>query len=241
MKDKLIKAIKSAFEPPPTSKKESFIREINYPKATYWDFIYYQIGYVRKRVWILSVLMLAGFVLFASLAKDPLVFVGLIWMVSAFAPFLALLFVSELARSTSYNMAEMEMTTRYNLGHIMFARMGILGGANLILLLAILPIASLKAEANIIATGLHILVPYLLTCTFSLYVLNKIDRKDVAYYCAGISCAVSVLYCVLLNIKHFLWNDSYIFAWFLVFIVLLSMAIIQAVKLIKKTGDIQWN
>lgn len=241
MKDKLINAVKSAFEPPPATKKESFIQGINYPKSTYWDFICCQIGYIRKRVWVLSVLLLGLFVLLASFENDPTEFLGLIWVISAFAPFLALLFVSELARSTSYNMAEMEMTTRYNLGHILFARMGILGGANLLLLLIILPIAALKAEANIIATGLHLLVPYLLSCAFSLFILNKIDHKDVTYYCGGISCTVSVIYAVLLSTKHFLWSDTFIFAWFLVFIVLLSMAIIQAVKLIKKTGDIQWN
>ena len=233
MKNKLKTELQSAFNPPQSNKKDSFIRNFNYPKASYYDFLLYQIGYIRKRVWCASVLLLVGAWLALKTVDSNSFTYEVLWELSSILPFIALLAVTEILSSTSFNMAELEMTTRFSLGNILLTRMCILGIANLFVFLIILAAMSFKVEYSFFRLGVYLLLPYLLTCFGSLLILNKSASKETVYYCAGVSCSVSILNILVANSKTIIYSDNFVYLW-----VAIS---IQGVKFIKKTEELQWN
>jgi len=65
MKSDLKEQLRQVFDAPDSRRKEEFLQNFNYPKATYREFVFHQIGYIRKRVWGFSlVLLLSVFAVF---------------------------------------------------------------------------------------------------------------------------------------------------------------------------------
>ncbi len=75
-----------------------------------------------------------------------------IWIVSSFLPFIALAGFTEIARSTSYNMAELEMSCKYSLSHVLLARLGILGLTEAILFAVIIAAFWHAGAADVISS-----------------------------------------------------------------------------------------
>ncbi len=131
-------ALKTVFAaPPPLRKKEFLQKTAPVPaKLSLFSFLLVQLRYIRKHVWILAALIF-GFLFSVSfiLSADR------IWALSAFTPLLALLTVAETGRSEIYEMAELEMATRFSLRSVLLARLCILGLNNLFLLGLLFPVS----------------------------------------------------------------------------------------------------
>lgn len=134
MKQHLRQELKNVFDAPQPLHKRAFLRALEQPKISIFAFVLTQLGYIRRWVWIVSALV---FVLSAAgaagLPSDT------VWVASALMPLLALTVVSESGRSQNYEMAELEMATRFSLRSVVLARLGILGMENLIVLVLLLP------------------------------------------------------------------------------------------------------
>lgn len=135
MKQHLRQELKNVFDAPQPLHKRAFLRTLEQPKISILAFVLTQLGYIRRWVWIISALV---FVLSAAgaagLPSDT------VWVASALMPLLALTVVSESGRSQNYEMAELEMATRFSLRSVVLARLGILGMENLIVLGLLLPV-----------------------------------------------------------------------------------------------------
>lgn len=143
-------------------------------------------------VWVISalvfVLSTAGA---AGLPADA------VWVISALMPLLALTVVSESGRSEHYEMAELEMATRFSLRSVVLARLGILGTENLILLGLLLPVWSSRPEGSVVQTGVCVLLPYLMTAFSGLWVVRRIRGCEAVYICAGIAACIGFLMAAL--------------------------------------------
>jgi len=183
------KHLKTAFDPPAPMKKDAFLASLNYPRTTYFGFVAAQVRYIRKRIWCASFL-LVGLVL-AGLAY--LGHGNFIWIVSAFLPLVALAGIMEVAKSLSYNMAELEMSCKYSLSDIVLARLGIIGAVNAVAFIVITAALLRGSGMGLIPLIVQLFTPYLLTTTLSLFSLNRFRMRGTLYVCAGVSCLASAL------------------------------------------------
>ena len=241
MNRQLKSQIKSAFEAPSPTRKTEFLQSLPFPKANRFDFILGQIAYIRKRVWLTSCLLLISILPGLHIFSDDNLFHSL-WLVSSFLPFVVLVTLTEVARSTSYHMAEMEAACRYHLADIVLLRIGILTGFNLLLFGVIVLSFLDKFDFGLFRLGIYLLLPALLTCALSLLVMNHIRSREALYICGSISCFVGIANALFATMQHSkIFSDDYALSWSILFIALLLCTIKESLKFIKKTEELQWN
>jgi len=234
----LKRELKSAFEAPIPTRKSVFISQFNYPKASRFDFLKTQAGYIRKRVWILSGLLFIGTFLGLYFYKVSTSFV---WVVSSDLPFISLISMSEIVRSTTYNMEELEMSCKHNLLEVSLIRLGILGAANLLVLIGISFLLMGKTDFGFFRLGLYLTTPYLLNCYGSLFAINRLKSREITYVCGSVTAFVSTLNALFTMQINIIYTERYWVFWIATFIALAVLSTIEAVKLIKKTGELQWS
>jgi len=240
MNKKLKENLRVAFDAPMPKQKTEFLLSVNFPKASRFDFLLAQIGYIRKRVWIVTFLAVVPSltVLSSQITENVLNFV---WVVSSLLPFIALAGITEIARSVSHNMLELEISCKYSFSDIVLARLGILSCTNMIMFAVI--IASFRAAGSIeiLRLGTYLFVPFLLTCSLSLFALNRLRSKEGIYICGGISCGISILNAILSNSYRIVFSGEYMMFWRIAFILLLIWTAGELIKLIRKTEELKWN
>lgn len=238
---KLKSAIKSAYELPESSRKKDFLMNLEMPRISFYEFFISQIKYIRKRVFFIqTIVMLICLIAILSIDKSNLN-IKYISILPSAIPFFVLIIATEISRSISYNMTELEMTTRYSLGQIIIARTAILGSVNFIFLIFLLIYLKLKLEYSILSLSLYIFIPFLLTCFGSLYVMNYVRNKNVNFYCAGISIFISLANILLYNVRGDTYNYLSVKFWLILFAALILGVIVQARKFIRSTEEYNWN
>lgn len=186
MKQKFKEDLILAFETPPPLRKKEFLRKLKLPKISTAEFIFSQLGYIRKWIWGVSALIFG-----ISLIGSVVLSVDMLWVISAFTPLLALTLLSESGRSESYDMTELEMATRFSLRSVLFARLGILGMENLSLLCLLAPFGSWNNALTPVQAGAYIITPFLLTTFSGLRIVHKYRGREAIYICAGITSCIS--------------------------------------------------
>lgn len=240
MNRKLKSYLKDAFDAPKTTRKKEFLMSINFPKATRFDFILSQIGFIRKRVWLVSCLFLiAGLCGLHFHQGDSTL--DVIWIVSSLLPFVALVVVTEIARSTSYHMEELEMSCKHSYADVVLVRLCILGSYNFVVFGLFILLFMGKTDISIIPLGMYLITPFLLTCLLSLLILNHMHPRDTIYICGGIASFVSMINSFL-TIRYIeVIMDRYLEFWSILFLILILAIVKEALKFIKKTEELQWN
>lgn len=240
MNKKLKSQLKSAFNVPEPIKKDEFLRLITYPKSSLADFVLEQIGYIRKRVWIISLLILFATLYGLHLYRDERA-LKVVWGISSILPFVSLIMITEITRSTACNMAELEMSCKHSLFDVMIVRLSILGSFNFIVF--VLTIVSFigKTDFSLFRLGIYVLTPFLLTCLGSLFVINKINSRETTYICGGISSFVSLINTILTTQYNAIFENRYMLVWSILFFSLIFLVGREIIKLLKKMGELQWN
>ncbi|CRZ34027.1 hypothetical protein DFR55_1087 [Herbinix hemicellulosilytica] len=238
MKYKLKKELKTVFDAPAPARKEEFINLLEYPKANRLDFFISQIGYIRKRVWILSLLLFIGTLIGLYFSGASYSFV---WVVSSVLPFVSLVTISEIARSITYNMDELEMSCKYNLLEVSLIRIGILGVVNLAVFIGILLLLSGKTDLGFIRLGIYLSTPYLLNCYGSLFVINRSKSRDTVYICGSVTALVSILNSLISIRIYDIYLERNRMFWAIAFIMFAVLSLKEIVKFIKRMEDLKWN
>jgi hypothetical protein len=238
MRHKLKREIKLAFEAPTPIRKESFLCQFDYPKVSQFDFIKAQVGYIRKRVWILSLLL---FTVTLFDLHFYVVSTSFVRVISSVLPFISLISVSEIVRSITYNMEELEMSCKHNFLEIFLIRAGILGTANFIFLISILFLFVGKTDFGFFKLGLFLTTPYLLNCYISLIVLNCLKSRDITYICGIVTAFVSISNVLITIQVNDIYTEKYWTLWIMSFIVLSILSAIEFMKLIKKMEEFKWS
>ncbi len=240
--------LKQAYEPPKPLHKEAFLRQISaqmmlsakserhMQTISRHTFFVQQAGYIRKSVWIISVLFFMGAWLAGRYVEK-----NSLWLIAAFVPFLAFVTVTEGVKSVTCHMEELEMSSRYSLRYVMMGRLVILGVCNFALLLMI----SLYVQASNVSGGLErcfvLFAPYLLTAALGLHMIRRVRGRESVYFCMGITGAVSVLQIVLGNVLEFMRQENGEKAALLAVLVLLMAFVRECICTMKQTEEYVWN
>ena len=234
MKQKLKEELLHVFAAPDPMCKRDFLRELETPRMSIPMFVFSQIGYIRKWIWGLSL-----FIFMASVVGAVCFSGEVLWMISAMTPLLALTVVSESGRSDNYEMAELELATRFSLRSVVLARLGILGIENLVILSLLLPIGVWEQRLGILQSSVYILAPYLLTTFIGLYIVRRFRGREAVYFCMGITAGISFFALLGQDIVPQLYQQSR-FGWWLVSALMLGAATaIQYFKLIGATEELR--
>ena len=228
--------LKRAFEVPRPVRKREFLQQLELPRMPVYEFLYVQIGYIRKWAWCVSGLVFAASVLGLAFLPDRV-----LWLISGFTPLLAMTIVSESGRSERYEMAELEMATRFSLRSVTLARLAILGLMNLLLLGVLLPIGLWSGTSTPYAAALYMITPFLLTTFIGLYIARKFRGQEAMYACVGASVGISISLFLSHNIIPFIYQKQCLTAWMITALVLLFGNGKQCVAMINKTEELAWN
>lgn len=228
--------LQQAFAPPPPKRKREFLRQVSRRQMTFCNFLLSQVCYLKKWVWCATALLFAVSILGAAVLS-----LNMVWVIASCSPLLALTVLSENGRSERYQMEELELSTRFSLRSVLLARMAVLGIANLVLLAMLLPVALLNNTLSLLAAGLYILTPYMLTACIGLSIARKFRGKDGLYACMGVSVMVSIS----ISLSHiqapFLYLEPHIPWWFLSLTVLTIATAKHCVNMIQQTEELSWN
>lgn len=191
------KELETAFEPPEPKGREIFLSQLSYPKMTYPEFIFSQIGYIRKRIWIVSLAVLSAAAFVACFASEEVKL--LLWLTAAIMPFLALLTASEISRSGIFGMSEMEAGCRFSLTQVVGARMIILGICNFIIIITVSILSGVFTPFGFAKSVLYIFAPYITVNGCSLMIFNRVKGQDGIYLAAAAALGVSLVGTVIYN------------------------------------------
>lgn len=238
MTKKLKQQLKETFAAPPVTRKNLFLKEFPYPKTPIFEFALTQIGYIRKRFWLLSILLMLLMVLIIPAYHVEFKTVGIL---SVLLPFLVLLSTMEISKSTSYHMEELEMCCKYNLGRITLIRLIVIGSFHLVISLAMILLFARYSEFSFLPYALYSLTPFLFCAYSSLFIMNHLGNKDSLYICGGVAATISFGTFGLTNNFEMVYANQFIVYWAIAFIITIILLILEVKKLMKRTEELQWN
>lgn len=189
--------IKTAFVPPEPKGREKFLSGLRFPKMTFSDFMVSQIGYIRKRMWAASLAVLSAAAGVACIIPEDAK--GILWMMAAVMPFLAMLTASEISRSGIFGMSEIEAGCRFSLTQVVGARMIILGVCNFLVIMAVSVISGIFTPFSVARSALYIFTPYITVSGCSLIIFNKTKGEEGGFLSAAVALLVSILGVVTYN------------------------------------------
>lgn len=197
MKLNLKNEIKTAFEPPEPKGRADFLASMHYPKLTYPEFILSQVGYIRKRVWLVSAAVVFSAVRTVCAVPEEALF--LIWFIAAMVPFLAMLTTVEISRSRVYSMSEMEAACRFSLPQVTGARMIVLGVCNFAVIITASVLLGSYTSFGIARSALYIFTPYIVVSGISLMIFSRVKGQEAVYLSAAAAMAVSFAGIIILG------------------------------------------
>ena len=233
MRHSLQKELQQAFEAPsPLYKKDflqkNFLKKMEFSKISMAEFVFSQISYIRKWTWSISTLIFA-----ISLTGSIILSLDMLWVISAFSPVLALTILSESGRSESYKMAELEIATRFSLRSVLFARSGILGTGNLVLLCLMMPLGLRNNEFSPLQAGVSVITPFLLTSFIGLWIVRKFRGREAMYFCAGIAACISVSVFFFHMTVPRIYQGNHIVWWLIGILLLCIGTVVQYCEIIR--------
>lgn len=229
------KMLQAAYEAPEPLRKEKFLQKLPRAQISHMEFMLLQAVYMKKWVWIVSVLVL-GIVLKEAAFVERNILV----VFSALTPFIALTAATENIRSAAYGMEELEMASRFSLRSVMLARMGILGGVHFVLICCMIPVSLRNQMYGPLQAGVYLTVPYLLTVIPGLVAARRIHGKESGYVCAGIAALVSVTFFTL-GSSGVVYRERYFSWWAAGFFLLIFIFGAEWRRTIKETEELAWN
>lgn len=232
------KEMEAAFSPPEPQEREKFLSNLRYPNLTYPEFIFLQIGYIRKRIWISSLAMLSAVVgMICFIPGDNMVF---LWITSAVVPFLAMLTASEISRSGIFGMSEIESGCRFSMPQVVGARMIILGVCNFMLILAVSVLSGIFTPINVVKSALYIFTPFITENACSLIIFNKMKGQEGVFLSAAAALGISLFGTVLF--RRCVYNGRFEDILTVAFCIAGTfMAAAQMKKLLKGKEIYLWN
>ena len=156
-------------------------------------------------------------------------------------PFLAMLTITEVYRSSNYRMSELEGSCRFGLPQIVMARMSILGAANSVVLILLLIFINQVAAYSLLQIIFYAMVPYLVVCTICLCLMNRMRGTESIYACAAAAGLVSVTSILFESSAEVLYSEAYLNGWLTLFVGCLVLVGFQMHKLFRQLEEKQWN
>ena len=232
MDRKLQNMLKIGFDAPKPVEKAMFIRTLPPRRVSNFELLHTQIKFIRKLTWLLCGLI---FILTAVTAMS--VSNETMWILSALMPFLSVTMISESGRSENCGMAELELSTRFNLKIIVLAKLIVLGAVDFALMILL----SLFAGGGISASLFYIFCPYLLTAAAGLLICRKMQGSGALYLSGTVSFIIAAMEIAFRkNIFSFFLSSGEV-ERLLIFSLLTAALARECYKRIKETEELKWS
>ena len=140
-----------------------------------------------------------------------------------------------------YGMSEFEMSTRFSLKSVVLARMSILGLINFAVIAVLAPLCRIGNDFSLLQTGMYLLVPYLLTVNFSLWIARRTNDKETIYGCMCVAVIVSGINTGLRFATDLIYQEIYTSWWLVLSVFLLIELAYEIHCTIKRTEEYTWN
>lgn len=174
MKRSLKKALREEFNAPRPERTAAFIRKLKPREITLTELLFQQLGHIGIGTWVLFGVILSFAIwcfLFNAVYAEEII--------TAIMPLTAAFILLEVKRSYSFHMAELEAATRFSLKAVVFAKLIIMGTASLCILVIISPMLATLSGDGTVATGMRIIIPYLVTMIIGLNIeRSEFGRKN---------------------------------------------------------------
>jgi len=160
-----------------------------------FEMITSQFRFVARPVWILQGIALLCLCVFMCTAMISEEFMSkLPALVSVSAVFVSMTVIPFYGRSRRYKMREIESTTRISHPRLILAKLCIVGIGDVVCLASItfLALGGMMAPAQTVLT--FILLPFLLSCTVSLFIMNRVKEEYGIYVSTGLCIAIGAGY-----------------------------------------------
>lgn len=148
---------------------------------------------------------------------------------SSVAPMIAFVGFPEMLKSYSHNMEEIEACTRFSMRRLIGARMLILGLIDLCSLTVILAASAVSHGTLILRMILYMFVPFNLTCSSCLTVIDHIKSKNGGYFCAAVCFLGIIIFCKLSFFKEF-YEPAAMGIWVIMFIISVVYLVIEIIR-----------
>lgn len=212
-------------------------------KMSFSELFVGQIRYISPYLWIVQTILLF-IVLFVLSSVDGVNEQhAVITILSVTAPIIAFVAIPELAKSFSYNMWEIESTSKFNLQKLIAIRLLIIGVVDLLIITMLMITTKVFYDISLVSSLLYFLVPFNLANSVYLFLLRKSHEKVGVIRCliAGLLIAIG-----LASLSIF--NAWYVLASTFIWVILLAFSICtlmqEVMKLMKATqsgGEMLWN
>ena len=166
-----------AFAAPAPKRKEAFLKTMPVPQLDPLGFFFTQLQYVRETYldfFHFILLVCIGIVRFAS---D-----GVCWKTAALLPFLTLITTTEFARSTQWNMVELEIA-KYSLSQILMARFPHFRNGRFPYFRRYYRNCQHTVRILSAQTVLYLITPRTMTAALSLWIIRRTPRNESIYLC----------------------------------------------------------
>lgn len=197
---------------------------------SFWDFFMNQFLFIRKSVWIMQFSLTALFVFIIVLRGGDL---SPISHISALVPLLFLSWAKELSRSLTYGTAELEITTRFTLRQVLLSRIVIMGLTDIFILTFCSLFSAWKFSLGISQTIMYIFVPFLLTATGCLFILNHLSLSRSNWYCGGWCGMIMISFFYFSYWEGKIFTRALLLGWYVAFFISLILIIIELCLLLR--------
>ena len=124
-----------------------------------WTFVWRQAGFIRKRMWVLQFVLLAGVLALVG-HSEALPLLRRYALCAAAAPLLLVANVQDLSRVYHQGMVELELATRYSLPRITAARLLVFGLCDGVLLAVVAAVGAAATRTQLWVVLLYCLTPF---------------------------------------------------------------------------------
>lgn len=193
-------------------------------------FIKGQVRFVNKSFFVCQLLLLCLYGLFTTMIlKDSDGFLLLV----AIAPLAVGLSTGEFSRSFRYNMAELELPSRFSLPQILLARFLIAAVADTLSLTCMLIMTAMKTYFTFGALILYGLVPSFLAASGSLFLLNRSRNVNTHYYVTAYCIALSVFGIISVTARPAWYDSAAITVWLIILAICVGVFALELRKLFR--------
>ena len=158
------------------------------------EMIVSQFRFIARPIWLLQgivLLCLCFLMRYAMASEQPASYIPAFLSVSSIL--IAMTMLPFYGRSRKYKMREIESMTRVSLPRLILAKLCVVGMGDIVCLSFMILLTFGKMDTPFAALLLHIVIPFLLTCTASLFVMNRTKENYGTFISIGFGIGLSAV------------------------------------------------
>lgn len=226
------------------STGKRYMDSAEFDKSSLQNILLSQLQFIPISFWIVQIALVtlaATFVCLFGYWKVPFQYLFTILMV--IIPLIVLVGIREISKSNTYDMWEIEQSSRSQLVKITACRMLIIGLVDLFFITGVLVTTSFYYQQSIIEIILYGMVPFNISCTCYLFTIMKNEKGQISYHLFVCMICMAVVFSIILKQK-FLFETSMLWGWvvfYLFSLILLGKIVWKYLKHEKMIGELAWN